>query len=69
MVDRGFSEVDLRTMLEDARSIERDVVDGRFAILSNYDGEPWKIILEPDDRLHHLVVVTAYPVEESLDEA
>jgi hypothetical protein len=62
MVDRRFTEVDLRRMLSVANSYRRDVVPGRWLIDTMHRRRRWQIIVEPDaiDRL--LVVITAYPV-------
>jgi len=62
MEDRQFNEVDLRTMLQHARSYRRDIVEGRWAIGTRHEEHPWEVIVEPDDAGKLLVVVTAYPV-------
>jgi hypothetical protein len=62
MVDRGFTETNLRQMLEDASGFRRDVEEGRWAIASRHCGRPWEIIVEPDEGERVLVVITAYPV-------
>ncbi|BCS32389.1 hypothetical protein TBR22_A15990 [Luteitalea sp. TBR-22] len=63
MVDRGFTEVELRRMLEYAQGHESDVVEGRFVVAVRHAGRPWEVIVEPDGERRLLVVVTAYPVE------
>ena len=63
MVDRRFSEVDLRHMLGDAHSIRPDIVSGRWIIESRLSRRLWSIVLEPDAKSKTLVVVTAYPVD------
>jgi len=62
MVDREFTEVDLRQMLEDASSVRPDVQEARWVVTSRHGGRPWEIIVEPDESDHVLVVITAYPV-------
>ena len=62
MEDREFNEVDLRTMLEDARGYRDDVVDGRYVIETEHKRTTWEVIVEPDEIDHLLVVVTAYQV-------
>ena len=62
MEDRSFSEVDLREMLERARDWCEDVVEGRWVIDTRHRRRRWEVIVEPDDGLKLLVVVTAYPV-------
>ena len=60
MVDRRFTEVDLRRMLERATRDREDIVGGRWAIDTRNARRAWQVIVER--RL--LVVVTAYPVWE-----
>ena len=65
MLDRRYTEVDLRRMLEHAGGYRADVVEGRWVIETRRNREDWEVIVEPDDEQRLLVVVTAYPVEES----
>ncbi len=65
MEDRGFNEVDLRTMLERATGRRADVVDGRWVIETRHRRRRWEVIVEPDAKLELLVVVTAFPVWEN----
>ena len=60
---RAFDEVDLRLMLESSRGRRRDVVEGRWILFTSHEGRPWEVIVEPEDEIERLVVVTAYPVE------
>jgi hypothetical protein len=62
MVDRNFTEVDLRQMLEGATRVRPDVEDGRWTIEARHDGRQWEVVVEPDDASRLLVVITAYPV-------
>ena len=64
MVDRRFTEVDLRRMLEHATGCRADVVQGRWAIGTRHNKKNRAVIVEPDNEQKALVVVTAYPVEE-----
>ena len=64
MEDRDFTEIDLREMLERARGWRRDVVEGRWVIETKHRQRAWEVIVEPDNGLKLLVVVTAYPVWE-----
>jgi Domain of unknown function (DUF4258) len=64
MVDRRFTEVDLRRMLERAAGYREDIVEGRWAIETRYARRAWEVIVEPDSDRRLLVVVTAYPVWE-----
>lgn len=63
MEDRGFTEVDLRLMLERATHHREDILAGRFVIEARHDSRPWEVIVEPDEMSVLLVVITAYPVE------
>lgn len=63
MEDRGFTEVDLRFMLEHATSYRPSEVESRFVIATRFRGRPWEVVVEPDDVEHLLVVVTAYGVD------
>lgn len=63
MVDRGFTEIELRSMLERALGYRSDISEGRFVIDVRHAGTPWEVIVEPDETDSLLVVVTAYPVE------
>jgi uncharacterized protein DUF4258 len=62
MEDRGFTEVDLRRMLEYATGLRMDVVDGRWVVETSHARHPWEVIVEPDEEIRLLVVITAYPV-------
>lgn len=66
MVDRQFSEVDLRSMLEHASVLRDDVVDGRYIVEAWHEKEPREVIVEPDAEARMLVVVTAYPWSKEL---
>ncbi len=61
MVDRRFTEVELREMLEAATGYRADVVDGRYVIDCRHQRKPWDVIVEPDAAAKRLVVITAYP--------
>ena len=62
MVDRDFTEVDLRLMLQHATRLRADVVDGRWVVETWHARHPWEVIVEPDEEIRLLVVITAYPV-------
>jgi hypothetical protein len=63
MSDRQFTELDLRTMLEHAHSLRRDALTGRWIAVARLRHRRWEIVLEPDERIRQLVVITAYPLE------
>jgi hypothetical protein len=62
MIDRDFSEVDLRRMLDEAGGFHPDTEPGRWAIQTRHDSKPWEVIVEPDESAKLLVVITAYSV-------
>jgi hypothetical protein len=64
MVDRRFTEVDLRRMMEHASDYSPDVVEGRLKIATRHSRKKWEVIVEPDSVRKLLVVVTAYPLDE-----
>jgi len=62
MEDRECNEFDLRRMLQHARAYRPNIVEGRWVIEARRQGQPWEIIVEPDEREQLLVVITAYPL-------
>lgn len=62
MLDRRFTELDLREMMHRARNHRSDIVAGRWVIETRRRRRSWEIIVEPDFDAELLVVVTAYPV-------
>jgi hypothetical protein len=63
MVERQFSEVDLRHMLEYADGLSEDDVEGRWLVGTRHERHPWAVVVEPDFEAKVLVVITAYRVE------
>ena len=61
MVDRRFTEVDLRRNVA-SNGYRHDVVAGRWVIETRHRHRAWEAIVEPDSEAEVLVVVTAYPV-------
>jgi hypothetical protein len=62
MVDRGFSEVDLREMLEHATGLRPDTEPGRWIATARLARRNWEVVIEPDKVSRLQVIVTAYPV-------
>ena len=62
MIKRQFNEADLRAMLTDATEYKPDVEPERWLVSTKWHGKPWEIIVEPDQNLHRLVIITAYMV-------
>lgn len=63
MRQRNLSETDIRHMLFSVRSVRPLDDASRWAVDSELDRQPWRIILEPDQRERLVVVVTAYPLD------
>ena len=64
MVDRSFTELELRTMLENSRGYRPDIVEKRWVIVTSHRKRTWEIIVEPDYVNKILIIITAYPYEE-----
>lgn len=62
MVDRGFTEIELRSMIERATGMREDEEPGRWIIETEHDSRGWEVIVEPDFDDMLLVVITAYPL-------
>jgi hypothetical protein len=62
MIDRRFSETELREMLQDAEDYREDEQPGRWVIATAHDERNWEVIVEPDLAAKILVVVTAFSV-------
>jgi len=63
MIDRGFSETDLRTMLEDATGLAPNHEPSRWVVTTTHNHVPWEVIVEPVGQYRILMVVTAYEVD------
>jgi hypothetical protein len=62
MEDRGFTEIDVSSMLMKARTIRGDIGAGRWIVSAFHHQRRWEIILEPDIAERLLLVITVYPV-------
>jgi len=49
-------------MLEAASGYRKDVAPGRWVIEAKRGRQRWEVIVEPDEALNMLVVITAYAV-------
>src|SRR2546425_11607982 len=49
MVDREFTELDLRQMLEDASSLRPDVEEGRWVVTARHRRRAWEIVVKADE--------------------
>ena len=61
MEERGFSELELRSMLESPTSVEPSRRQGRWVVSVKLRGRNWTVVVEPDADEHLLYVVTAFP--------
>jgi hypothetical protein len=48
-------------MLQRATDYRRDILEGRWVVLTQHRRRAWEVIVEPDHAAELLVVVTAYP--------
>ena len=62
MLDRDFTEVELRELLQRATDLQSARQEGRWYVLAQEPRGQWKIVLEPETESKLLVVVTAYMV-------
>jgi hypothetical protein len=62
MEDRRFTELEVRAMLEGASRYRKDVAAGRWVIEAKRGRQRWEVIVEPDEALNLLVIITAYEV-------
>ena len=60
---RHFDEVDLRTMIEDAVSMEPELLPDRWRIETKWRRRAWRIVVDVDDHRKRVRVVTAFPVQ------
>ena len=63
MVDRQFSEVELREMLEHAKAYRPNHEQARWVIETRHASDDWSVIVEPLVDETVLLVITAYPVD------
>jgi hypothetical protein len=63
MIDRRFTEIDLRRMLSDAQNARPDAAPGMWVGDTSLRRHPWKVVVEPEPHARVLVVATAYPVD------
>jgi hypothetical protein len=63
MIDRGFSEANLRLMVEVADGIRSGSSPGRWILATISHGDHWEVVVEPDNRDRVIVVITAYSTE------
>jgi hypothetical protein len=62
MLDRSFTETELREMLEQATNLRSDSLPGRWVVETTHSGKAWEVIVEPDTAATLVIVVTAYPI-------
>lgn len=63
MIDRGFTEADLRLMVEVTDEIRPGSSSGRWILGTLFQRSRWEVVVEPDERDRVIVVITAYRVE------
>ncbi|MBC8554485.1 MAG: DUF4258 domain-containing protein [Candidatus Brocadiales bacterium] len=62
MIQRSFTEIELREMFDRATSLQPGKEIGRYVAVSTLGTDNWEIILEPDFEEKLIVVITAYPI-------
>jgi Ser/Thr protein kinase RdoA (MazF antagonist) len=62
MIDRDFSEAELRLMVEVADGLRPGSSLGRWIVETTHHGDVWEVVVEPDDSDRVIVVITAYKV-------
>ena len=63
MEERGFTELDLRAMLDVGTKVSPAIMPGRWIVLTRHNRHPWLVVLEPDEADQILWVVTAYQLD------
>ena len=63
MADRDFNEIEVRDMLLRASGMRPDIVPGRWIVATKRRRRAWEVIVEPDETVQLLVVITAYPLD------
>lgn len=61
MEERGFTEVDVRMMLEEATTVTPSRREGRWLVPGRLGGRAWVVVVEPEPLERVTYVVTAYP--------
>ncbi len=62
MIDRDFTEIDLRVMYDRAKNYRQDYMAGRWVIETKHRRQNWEIIVEPDFDEQKVVIITAYKI-------
>jgi hypothetical protein len=62
MIDRDFSEAELRLMMEVANSLRPGRSLERWTVETVHHGDAWEVVVEPDEIDRVIVVITAYKV-------
>ena len=60
MIDLGFSETDLRTMLTNAYDLNLQP-HGTYEVRTVLEGRQWAVIVAPDRKEQRLLVISAFP--------
>ena len=60
MEERGISDIELRTMLEDATEIAPSRRPGRYLIRTKHWNQAWHVVVEPQPPERLLQIVTVY---------
>ena len=63
MEERGWTEIEVRRVLGQPRSLDQDPEPGRWRVPCRRGREHWCIIVEPEKRRRWLVMVTIIRVD------
>ncbi len=66
MIERGFSEADLRLMMEIAEELRPGGPVGRWTVETSHLGEAWEVVVEPDEHDRVMIVITAYKLPKKV---
>lgn len=62
MIERDFTEFELRGMIEEAFGMRQSSVPGRWIVETNLGRHGFEVVLEPDFGSREVVVVTAHAI-------
>jgi len=63
MLERGFTEIELRRIMEHATGYHRSQEEGRWVIETRRERRRWEVVVEPRPDKEVLEIVTAYAVK------
>ena len=64
LLERGVSDIELRTMLDRALELVPGSRAGRWLVRTRHASRPWVVVVEPDPDERLLYVVTVHPKDK-----